>query len=306
MKIYENVLEMIGNTPVVKLKSYSKPGIEVFLKLEFQNPGGSIKDRPALKIVEEAEKKGALKPGGTIVEATSGNTGIGLSLVGAVKGYSVKIVMPENMSIERQKIMKAYGAELILTSKDGGMKESIGVAEKLKKENPEYFVASQFANMENPKSHEEGTALEILEQMDNELDYFVNGIGTGGTISGVGKVLKQKLKNVKVVGVEPSGSAVVSGKKAGAHKLQGIGAGFIPDTLNVSLLDEVILIENDEAYEEARLMAREEGLMVGISTGANLAAVRKLISKIDVDENVKILTMSGSSGERYLSTDLYE
>jgi len=306
MKIYENVLEMIGNTPVVKLKSYSKPGIEVFLKLEFQNPGGSIKDRPALKIVEEAEKKGGLKPGGTIVEATSGNTGIGLSLVGAVKGYGVKIVMPENMSIERQKIMKAYGAELILTSKDGGMKESIGVAEKLKKENPEYFVASQFTNMENPKSHEEGTALEILEQMDNELDYFVNGIGTGGTISGVGKVLKQKLKNVKVVGVEPSGSAVVSGKKAGAHKLQGIGAGFIPDTLNVSLLDEVILIENDEAYEEARLMAREEGLMVGISTGANLAAVRKLISKIDVDENVKILTMSGSSGERYLSTDLYE
>jgi len=306
MKVYDNVLEMIGDTPVVKLKSYSKPGIEVFLKLEFKNPGGSIKDRPALKIVEEAEKRGELKPGGTIVEATSGNTGIGLSLVGAVKGYGVKIVMPENMSIERQKIMKAYGAELILTSKDGGMKESIGVAEKLKKENPEYFVANQFSNSDNPKAHEEGTALEILGQMDNELDYFVNGIGTGGTVSGVGKVIKQKINNVKIIGVEPSDSAVVSGEKAGAHKLQGIGAGFIPEILNVGLLDEVMLIENEEAYEEARMLAKKEGLMVGISTGANLAAVRKLVSRIESDSNVKILTMSASSGERYLSTDLYE
>src|SRR6056297_1306372 len=196
MKIYENVLEMIGNTPVVKLKSYSKPGIEVFLKLEFQNPGGSIKDRPALKIVEEAEKKGGLKPGGTIIEATSGNTGIGLSLVGAVKGYDVKIVMPENMSIERQKIMKAYGSELILTPKESGMKGSIDIADKLKKENPEYFVANQFKNRDNPKSHEEGTATEIIEQMNHELDYFVGGIGTGGTVTGVARTLKRNLDNL--------------------------------------------------------------------------------------------------------------
>ncbi len=306
MKIYDNVLEMIGDTPVVKLKNYSKPGVEVFLKLEFKNPGGSIKDRPALKIIEEAEKRDELKPGGTILEATSGNTGIGLSLVGAVKGYGVIIVMPENMSVERQKIMKAYGAELILTPKEDGMKGSIKTMEKLGKENPDYFVANQFLNSDNPKAHMESTAVEIIKQMDNELDYFVNGIGTGGTISGVGKILKQKLETVKVIGVEPSGSAVVSGMKAGVHKIQGIGAGFIPDILNVSLLDEIILIENEEAYEEARLLAREEGLMVGISTGANLAAVRKLVSRIETDKNIKILTVAASSGERYLSTDLYE
>jgi len=306
MKVYDNVLEMIGDTPVVKLKSYSKPGIEVFLKLEFKNPGGSIKDRPALKIIEEAEKRGDLKPGGTIVEATSGNTGIGLSLVGAAKGYGVKIAMPENMSIERQKIMKAYGAELILTPKEDGMQGAIKTIEELGKDNPEYFVANQFSNSDNPKAHMESTALEIIKQMDNELDYFVNGIGTGGTVSGVGKVIKQKMNNVKIIGVEPSGSAVVSGEKPGAHKLQGIGAGFIPKILNVGLLDEVILIENEEAYEEARMLAKKEGLMVGISTGANLAAVRKLVSRIESYRNVKILTMSASSGERYLSTDLYE
>ena len=306
MKIYENVLEMIGDTPVVKLKSYSKPGIEVFLKLEFKNPGGSIKDRPALKMIEGAEKRGDLKPGGTILEATSGNTGIGLSLVGAAKGYCVKIAMPENMSIERQKIMKAYGAELILTPKEDGMQGAIKTIEELGKDNPEYFVANQFSNSDNPKAHMESTALEIIKQMDNELDYFVNGIGTGGTISGVGKILKQKLESVKVIGVEPSGSAVVSGEKPGAHKLQGIGAGFIPDNLNVSLLDEVMLVDNDEAYEEARMLAKKEGLLVGISTGANLAAVKKLVSRIETGSNIKILTVSASSGERYLSTDLYE
>ncbi len=306
MKIYNNVLEMIGDTPIVRLESYSKPGVEVFLKLEFHNPGGSIKDRPAAKIIEEAEKRLEIKVGGTIVEATSGNTGIGLSLVGAVKGYRVVIVMPENMSIERQKIMKAYGAELILTPKEDGMKGAIEVAESIKKNNPEYFVANQFGNKDNAKAHEEGTAIEILKQMDNELDYFVNGIGTGGTITGIGKVLKENLKNIKIIGVEPSGSAVISGKKAGPHKLQGIGAGFVPDILNVSLLDELILVENEEAYTEARLLARTEGLMVGISTGANLAAVRKLVSRIESDKNIKILTVAASSGERYLSTDLYE
>jgi len=306
MKVYDNVLEMIGDTPVVKLKSYSKPGIEVFLKLEFKNPGGSIKDRPALKMIEGAEKRGDLKPGGTILEATSGNTGIGLSLVGAAKGYGVKIAMPENMSIERQKIMIAYGAELILTPKEDGMQGAIKAIEELGKANPDYFVANQFSNSDNPKAHMESTALEIIKQMDNELDYFVNGIGTGGTISGVGKILKQKLESVKVIGVEPSGSAVVSGEKPGAHKLQGIGAGFIPKILNVNLLDEVILIENEEAYEEARMLAKKEGLMVGISTGANLAAVRKLVSRIETGSNIKILTVSASSGERYLSTDLYE
>jgi cysteine synthase A len=306
MKIYNNVLEMIGDTPVIRLESYSKPGVEVFLKLEFHNPGGSIKDRPAAKIIEEAQKRLEIKAGGTIVEATSGNTGIGLSLVGAVKGYRVVIVMPENMSIERQKIMKAYGAELVLTPKEDGMKGAIEVAESMKKNNPEYFTANQFGNKDNAKAHEEGTAIEILKQMDNELDYFVNGIGTGGTITGVGKVLKENLKNIKIIGVEPSGSAVISGSKAGPHKLQGIGAGFIPDILNVSLLDELILVENEEAYTEARLLARKEGLMVGISTGANLAAVRKLVSRIESDKGIKILTMSASSGERYLSTDLYE
>jgi len=306
MKVYDNVLEMIGDTPVVKLKSYSKPGIEVFLKLEFKNPGGSIKDRPALKMIEGAEKRGDLKPGGTILEATSGNTGIGLSLVGAAKGYGVKIAMPENMSIERQKIMIAYGAELILTPKEDGMQGAIKAIEELGKANPDYFVANQFSNSDNPKAHMESTALEIIKQMDNELDYFVNGIGTGGTISGVGKILKQKLESVKVIGVEPSGSAVVSGEKPGAHKLQGIGAGFIPKILNVNLLDEVILIENEEAYEEARMLAKKEGLLVGISTGANLAAVRKLVSRIETGSNIKILTVSASSGERYLSTDLYE
>ncbi len=306
MKIYNNVLEMIGDTPIVRLESYSKPGVDVFLKLEFHNPGGSIKDRPAAKIIEEAEKRMEIKAGGTIVEATSGNTGIGLSLVGAVKGYRVIIVMPENMSIERQKIMKAYGAELILTPKEDGMKGAIEAAKALKKNNSEYFVANQFGNKDNAKAHEEGTAIEILKQMENRLDYFVNGIGTGGTITGVGKVLKEKLMDIKIIGVEPSGSAVVSGKKAGPHKLQGIGAGFVPDILNMSILDEMILIDNEEAYKEARFLARKDGLMVGISTGANLAAVRKLLSRIEPDKEIRILTLSASSGERYLSTDLYE
>jgi len=210
------------------------------------------------------------------------------------------------MSIERQKIMKAYGAELILTPKEHGMQGAIKAIEELGKANPDYFVANKFSNSDNPKAHMESTALEIMKHMDNELDYFVNGIGTGGTISGVGKILKQKLESVKVIGVEPSGSAVVSGEKPGAHKLQGIGAGFIPDNLNVSLLDEVMLVDNDEAYEEARMLAKKEGLLVGISTGANLAAVKKLVSRIETGSNIKILTVSASSGERYLSTDLYE
>lgn len=306
MDIYQNVLDMIGETPIIRLETYSKKGVEAFMKLEYFNPGGSVKDRPALKIIEEAEKRNELKPSGTILEATSGNTGIGLSLAGAVKGYRVIIVMPENMSAERQKIMKAYGAEIILTPKEKGMKGAIEKALSIKKTNPEYFVADQFRNEDNPKAHEEGTALEILRQMDSSLDIFVNGIGTGGTITGVGRTLKKHLGGIRVIGVEPADSPVLSGRQPGTHKIQGIGAGFVPDILDRNVLDEIILVENSEAYEEARLVARREGLLVGISTGANLAAIRKLVERIGPGRRMRILTMSASSGERYLSTDLYD
>lgn len=306
MTYCENVLEMIGGTPLVKLRSFSKGGVEVFMKLEFQNPGGSIKDRPALAMVEAAEGAGLLKPGGTILEATSGNTGIGLSLVGAVKGYRVVIVMPENMSIERQKIMKAYGAELILTPKEQGMQGAIEKAERLKAENPEIFKADQFGNPDNPKAHETHTAVEILDQMDGRIDYLVSGIGTGGTISGVGKVLKKRIKGIHVIGVEPSDSPVLTGGAAGPHKLQGIGAGFVPAILDLKVIDEVVRVEGDEAYEEARNLARREGLLVGISTGASLAAVRRLVDSLEDGIPARIVTLSASGGERYLSTDLFD
>lgn len=305
MKVANSIIELIGNTPVVKLNNLApKNGAEIYLKLEFFNPGSSVKDRIALSMIESAEKEGLLKKGGTIVEPTSGNTGIGLAMIGAAKGYKVVLVMPDTMSIERRKLLKAFGAELILTEGVKGMKGAIQKAEELAEENPDYFIPQQFKNAANPDVHRKTTALEILDQMDNELDMFIAGVGTGGTITGVGEILKDKLKSVKIVAVEPSGSPVLSGGNPGPHKIQGIGAGFTPEVLNTSVIDEVVTVKDEEAYDMARKVAIEEGILVGISSGAAIyAAIEKAK---EIGKNKKIVVVIPSYGERYLSTPLYD
>ncbi len=300
--IYNNVYELIGNTPIVKINDlFDDLKSDLYLKLEWYNPGGSVKDRIAISMIEAAEQEGLLSLGSTIIEPTSGNTGIGIAMVAAAKGYKAVLVMPDSLSIERRKILKGYGAELILTDATKGMKESIRVSEELV-EKEGYFMPMQFKNLNNPKAHMKNTAIEILRDLPN-ITHFVAGVGTGGTITGVGAILKERSKNIHITAVEPFTSAVLSGEEPGKHKIQGIGAGFIPDILNTSIYDEIIKVEDENAFETSRLLAKKLGLFVGISTGANVYAAYQL-SKL-LPKGKTILTVSPSNGERYLSTDLF-
>ena len=303
--IYNSVTELIGKTPIVKLnKIVPEDSADVFVKLEFFNPGGSVKDRIALSMIEKAEHGGLLKPGDTIIEPTSGNTGIGLSMVGVAKGYKVIIVMPETMSIERRLLMKGYGAELILTPGADGISGSIREAERLAKENG-YFLPLQFVNEANPLVHEKTTGPEIHQAFGvNGLDAFVAGIGTGGTITGAGRELKRVYPKIELIGVEPAESAILEGKEAGPHKIQGIGTGFVPKTLDTSVYDKVLSISGDEAMETAREVGRKEGILVGISSGAAIAAALKVAKELG--KGKKVLAVVPDNGERYLSTALYQ
>ncbi|MBK4881791.1 cysteine synthase [Enterococcus faecium] len=303
--IYNSVTELIGKTPIVKLnKIVPEDSADVFVKLEFFNPGGSVKDRIALSMIEKAEHGGLLKPGDTIIEPTSGNTGIGLSMVGVAKGYKVIIVMPETMSIERRLLMKGYGAELILTPGADGISGSIREAERLAKENG-YFLPLQFENEANPLVHEKTTGPEIHQAFGvNGLDAFVAGIGTGGTITGAGRELKRVYPKIELIGVEPAESAILEGKEAGPHKIQGIGTGFVPKTLDTSVYDKVLSISGDEAMETAREVGRKEGILVGISSGAAIAAALKVAKELG--KGKKVLAVVPDNGERYLSTALYQ
>ena len=297
--VYNNIHEAIGNTPIVKINADNNN--EIYLKLEWFNPGGSVKDRIALNMITQAEKEGYLKPGDTIIEPTSGNTGIGIAMIGASKGYKTILTMPDSLSVERQKILKGYGSTLILTPAKGGMKESIRVAEELVAEHG-YFMPMQFKNLHNPQAHMKTTYHEIVKDVP-DLDYFVAAVGTGGTISGIGTMLKSEYnRTVEIVAVEPANSAVLSGGSPGPHKIQGIGAGFIPDILDTTIYDSVIKIEDEEAFTHARFLAKEYGLFVGISTGANIAAALKIAATVT---NKKIVTISPSNAERYLSTELF-
>jgi cysteine synthase len=306
-KVVNNVTELIGGTSLVRLNRVVPEGAaDIYVKLEYQNPGSSVKDRIAISIVEEAEKDGRLKPGDTIVEATSGNTGIGLALVAAAKGYRVVIVMPETMSLERRNLLRAYGAELVLTPGSEGMNGAVKKAEQILSENPGYFIAEQFKNPANVKIHRETTGPEIVEAIESiggTLDAFVAGIGTGGTISGAGEVLKDKFPDIKIFAVEPAASPILAGGKPGPHKIQGIGANFIPDILNQNIYDEIIHVENDEAFEMARRVAKEEGILTGISSGAAVTAAIKVAKELGAGKRVVVIIPS--NGERYLSTPLY-
>ncbi|MFW5894799.1 MAG: cysteine synthase A [Bacillota bacterium] len=300
---YNAIHELIGNTPVVKLNTIADHlESDVYLKLEWYNPGGSVKDRIALNMIESAENEGLIHPGDTIIEPTSGNTGIGLALVAASKGYRLIVTMPDTLSVERQKILTGYGAELILTDGKKGMKESIRQAKELADKHG-YFMPMQFDNPANPEAHEKTTAKEIIHDFKT-LDAFIAGVGTGGTLSGAGKALKKHYNMLQVVAVEPEDSAVLSGKDPGPHKIQGIGAGFVPSVLDTSLIDTIETIGNEEAMAMARKLAKEEGLFVGISTGANVAAALKVAERLK--KGSTILTVSPSNAERYLSTDLFK
>ncbi|MCT3906355.1 cysteine synthase A [Elizabethkingia anophelis] len=298
---FQNILETIGNTPVVKINKLFNSDSEVWIKLEKSNPGGSIKDRIALSMIEDAEAKGLLNKDSIIIEPTSGNTGIGLSLVAAVKGYKLILVMPESMSVERRKIMEAYGAEFVLTPREKGMKGAIEKANELAEETPNSWIPRQFDNPANVKVHTETTAQEILKDFPDGLDYIITGVGTGGHITGIAQVVKQKYPNVKVIAVEPELSPVLSGGAPGPHPLQGLGAGFVPSILDTSILDGITQIGKDEAFTFAIDVAKKEGLFVGISTGAALAAVAKKLPEIPAGS--KILTINYDTGERYLSIE---
>lgn len=304
MKVANSVYELIGRTPIVKLnRLVDEDSADIYLKLEFMNPGSSVKDRIALAMIEDSEKKGLIKPGDTIIEPTSGNTGIGLAMVAAAKGYKTILVMPETMSIERRNLLRAYGAELVLTPGPEGMGGAIRKADELAKENG-YFVPQQFNNIANPEVHRLTTGPEIVEQMGDQLDAFISGVGTGGTISGAGSVLKEAYPGINIVAVEPEDSPVLSGGKPGPHKIQGIGAGFIPQTLNTDIYDEIVQIKNDDAMETARKVAKEEGILVGISSGAAISAALQVAKKLG--KGKKVLAIIPSNGERYLSTALYQ
>ncbi|MGS2780307.1 cysteine synthase A [Robertmurraya sp. GLU-23] len=303
-RVANSISELVGQTPIVKLNRLVEEGsADVYLKLEYMNPGSSVKDRIALAMIESAEESGELKAGDTIVEPTSGNTGIGLAMVAAAKGYRAILVMPETMSMERRNLLRAYGAELVLTPGPEGMGGAIRKAEELAKENG-YFMPQQFKNLSNPEVHRRTTGKEIVEQMSEGLDAFVSGIGTGGTITGAGQVLKQTFDNVKIYAVEPVDSPVLSGGKPGPHKIQGIGAGFVPDILDTKVYDEVIQISNDQAFEYARRAAKEEGILGGISSGAAICAALKVAKELGAGK--KVLAIIPSNGERYLSTPLYQ
>ena len=302
--IYNSLLEMIGQTPVVKLNTLpDTSGAEVYVKLEGKNPGGSIKDRAALGMIEDAESKGALKPGMTIVEPTSGNTGIAIAMIGALKGYRVVIIMPETMSVERRIIMKAYGAEIQLTEGTKGMKGAIEKAVQMKAEDENIFIPGQFSNPANPEMHYRTTAQEILNDFDR-LDVFVAGVGTSGTISGVGKRLKEERPSIKIVAVEPANSPVISGGQPGPHKIQGIGAGFVTSLYNQEVVDQLLTVEDDVAYQTANRLAREEGLFLGISAAANVAAALKIAAELGPD--AKVLTVAPDSGDKYLSMNVFQ
>lgn len=307
-KVKESALELIGNTPLVKISRYAKKaGVEnatILAKLEYFNPAGSVKDRVALSMVEEAEKAGILKPGATIIEPTSGNTGIGLASVAASKGYRAILTLPDTMSVERRNLLAAYGAELVLTEGAKGMKGAIAKAEELKDSIPGAVILGQFDNPANPKVHKETTGPEIWDQTDGKVDIFVAGVGTGGTITGVGEYLKSKNPNVKVVAVEPATSPVLSKGTAGAHKIQGIGAGFVPSVLNTKIYDEILPIENEDAFTEGKAFAVSEGVLVGISSGAALKAASILAKRPENTEKT-IVVLLPDSGDRYLSTPLF-
>ncbi|MDD6485666.1 MAG: cysteine synthase A [Spirochaetales bacterium] len=306
--IKQNALELIGNTPLLQLNGYSnKAGIKnakILAKLEYLNPAGSVKDRIALAMIEDAEQKGLLKPGATIIEPTSGNTGIGLASVAAAKGYKAVLTLPETMSVERRNLLKAYGAELVLTEGAKGMKGAIAKAEELQKSTPGSIILGQFVNPANPAIHKKTTGPEIWKQTDGKVDIFVAGVGTGGTLTGVGEYLKSQNPNVKIVAVEPATSPVLSKGEAGPHKIQGIGAGFIPDVLNTKIYDEIITVENDDAFTEGRTFARSEGILVGISSGAALKAARVLAERPE-NKGKTIVVLLPDSGDRYLSTPLF-
>lgn len=307
MKIYEKITDLIGGTPLLELKNYEKENrlsATILAKLEYFNPAGSVKDRIAKAMILDAEKKGELKPGSVIIEPTSGNTGIGLASVAASRGYKIILTMPETMSIERRNLLKAYGAELVLTSGAAGMKGAIAKADELAKEIPDSFIPSQFTNNANPLTHRETTGPEIWKDTEGKVDIFVAGVGTGGTVTGVGEYLKSQNPNVKVVAVEPAGSPVLSTGKAGPHKIQGIGAGFVPETLNTKVYDEIITVENNDAFETGRQIARKEGVLVGISSGAAIFAATE-IAKRPENKGKVIVALLPDTGDRYLSTPLF-
>ena len=302
--LHHDITALIGKTPLVRLNRLSKEGsATIYGKVEFFNPGGSVKDRICLNMINEAERQGKLKPGGTIVEPTSGNTGIGLALVAAVRGYKLILVMPESMSMERASLLSSYGAQLVLTPAWEGMKGSIKEAESILAQNPSYFMPDQFSNPANPAMHKMTTAVEIWDALEGKIDAFVAAVGTGGTITGCGEFLKEKNPQVKVIAVEPATSPVLSGGDPGPHKIQGIGAGFIPKVLNRKILDRVVTVTDDEAYQTAKQLSKKEGLLVGISAGANVFAAQKIADELGSGKNV--VTILCDTGERYISIEKY-
>ena len=307
MKTYDTITDLIGSTPLLKLNRFAATeGLEakVLGKLEYFNPAGSVKDRIAKAMIDDAEQKGLLKDGSVIIEPTSGNTGIGLASVAAARGYRIIIVMPETMSVERRQLMKAYGAELVLTEGAKGMKGAIAKAQELAAQTPDSFIPGQFTNPANPSAHRATTGPEIWNDTDGTVDIFVAGVGTGGTLTGVGEYLKSQNPNVKVVAVEPAGSPVLSKGVAGAHKIQGIGAGFVPDTLNTKIYDEIITVENEDAFATGRELARKEGLLVGISSGAAVWAAAQLAKRPE-NQGKRIVVLLPDTGDRYLSTPMF-
>lgn len=307
MSVYKSALELVGNTPLVEANNFVRDNnlnAKVLVKLEYFNPAGSVKDRIAKAIIEDAEAKGVLKEGSVIIEPTSGNTGIGLASIAAVKGYRIIITMPETMSVERRNLMKAYGAELVLTDGSKGMKGAIEKAEELAKEIPDSFVAGQFTNPVNPAAHKATTGPEIWKDTDGKVDIFVAGVGTGGTLSGTGAYLKEQNPEIKIVAVEPASSPVLSKGEAGPHKIQGIGAGFVPETLDTSIYDEIITVENEDAFSAGRAFAKQEGVLVGISSGAALHAAKVLAERPE-NEGKTIVALLPDTGDRYLSTPLF-
>ena len=304
VQAHKEITELIGGTPLVRLNRLSPDGAAtIYAKVESFNPGGSVKDRICLNMINEAERQGRLKPGSTIVEPTSGNTGIGLALICAVRGYKLILVMPESMSMERASLLSSYGAQLVLTAAWEGMKGSIKEAESIVGQNPSYFMPDQFSNPANPAIHRRTTAVEIWEALNGKIDAFVAAVGTGGTITGCGEVFKERNPRVQVIAVEPAGSPVLSGGDPGPHKIQGIGAGFVPKVLNRSILDRVITVTDDEAYQTAKLLAKKEGLLVGISAGANVFAAQRVAEQLGTDKHV--VTVLPDTGERYISIEKY-